>query len=272
MKNILHITLFAMSLLQISCRQASSPTANGDTETTAITASQNSSAVTDSMNLTRAANGTVLGDSTLQNGRAQVSSESLAGNPEAAARAATRGRLDALFDMDGKMPDQVQLFEQPLLQKRLKALLSDTLYDKLLQLTSSPLPIQVKRDNFFVSGEKKGDGIANAAAIAINKNTNNLSVILLQQGKPTLFAEDKTVPSPDVLNNWAHSKRVQRLRTSRELETTTKENAIKQATKQRQIEQAQRAAAAAREAENKEHQRQLKIEEEKRRKEALQQK
>ncbi|MCL1088312.1 hypothetical protein L2744_01520 [Shewanella profunda] len=102
----------------------------------------------------------------------------------------------------GLNPNDVGLFEQPLIKDRMKALLGDN-YDTTLSLLKTADKIQQEGPLFYlVSSYTPVPLMAEKAGLVWNSDTNQMAVMLMTGGAPLVIAEQLNNQAEKVIPSW----------------------------------------------------------------------
>lgn len=107
-----------------------------------------------------------------------------------------------LKPMVGLDPNESNLLEQPMIKSRLQPLLGDN-YDTAVTLLSTATELQQQGPMFFlVSKHSPLPDVAEKAGFVWNSDTNQMAVLLVSGGAPTVFAEQVKKEGAKVLPQW----------------------------------------------------------------------
>lgn len=88
-------------------------------------------------------------------------------------------------------PNEVNLFEAPIIKNRMTAILGDK-YEPTMKLLRTAQEIQQEGALFYIASRyapPQAQAITDKAGLIWNSQTNQLAVLLIENGKPELFSE-----------------------------------------------------------------------------------
>lgn len=107
-----------------------------------------------------------------------------------------------LKPMVGLDPNEANFFEQPMIKSRLQPLLGEH-YDTAVTLLSTATELQQQGPMFFlVSKNSPLPEVAEKAGFVWNSDTNQMAVLLVSGGAPTVFAEQVKQEGAKVIPQW----------------------------------------------------------------------
>lgn len=107
-----------------------------------------------------------------------------------------------LKPMVGLDPNEANFFEQPMIKSRLQPLLGEN-YDTAVTLLSTATELQQQGPMFFlVSKNSPLPQVAEKAGFVWNSDTNQMAVLLVSGGAPTVFAEQVKQEGAKVIPQW----------------------------------------------------------------------
>ncbi len=110
-------------------------------------------------------------------------------------------RIDFLKRMNGKYPYQVYLFDNVIIQQRLKNLIDDR-YSFFIETWAVETPIQIYNNIFIAEGCQAHNCNMTNFIIVIDLSKNIMSVGIREKGKVELYSEKESVFSEDLLK-WS---------------------------------------------------------------------
>lgn len=107
-----------------------------------------------------------------------------------------------LKPMVGMDPNEANFFQQPMIKSRLQPLLGEH-YDTAVTLLSTATELQQQGPMFFlVSKHSPLPAVAEKAGFVWNSDTNQMAVLLVSGGAPTVFAEQVKQQGQQVIPQW----------------------------------------------------------------------
>jgi hypothetical protein len=107
-----------------------------------------------------------------------------------------------LKPMVGLDPNESNFFEQPMIKSRLQPLLGEH-YDTAVTLLGTATELQQQGPMFFlVSKHSPLPNVAEKAGFVWNSDTNQMAVLLVSGGAPTVFAEQVKQEGAKVIPQW----------------------------------------------------------------------
>ncbi len=107
-----------------------------------------------------------------------------------------------LKPMVGMDPNEANFFQQPMIKSRLQPLLGEH-YDTAVTLLSTATELQQQGPMFFlVSKHSPLPAVAEKAGFVWNSDTNQMAVLLVSGGAPTVFAEQVKQQGQNVIPQW----------------------------------------------------------------------